>query len=72
MRDRCLIIAEAGVNHNGQLPLALQLCDSAKECGADVIKFQTWITEKMITHNVAQADYQTRNTGKKESQFDML
>ena len=70
--DKCLIIAEAGVNHNGRLDLANQLCDAAKEAGADVVKFQTWITEKIITHNVAQAEYQTQNTGVSESQFDML
>ncbi len=67
-----LIIAEAGVNHNGKLNLALKLCDAAKEAGADVVKFQTWKTEKIITHTVAQAEYQTENTGKTESQFDML
>ena len=67
-----LIIAEAGVNHNGKLDLALQLCDAAKEVGADVVKFQTWKTEKIITRTVAQAEYQTENTGKTESQFDML
>lgn len=67
-----LIIAEAGVNHNGKLDLALKLCDAAKEAGADVVKFQTWKTEKIITHSVAQAEYQTENTGKTESQFDML
>lgn len=67
-----LIIAEAGVNHNGKLDLALQLCDAAKEVGSDVVKFQTWKTEKIITHSVAQAEYQTENTGKSESQFDML
>lgn len=71
-KNQCLIIAEAGVNHNGKLDLALQLCDKAKKCGADVVKFQTWKTEKIITHNVAQADYQKTNTGIKESQFDML
>ncbi len=67
-----LIIAEAGVNHNGKLDLALKLCDAAKESGADVVKFQTWKTEKIITRTVSQAEYQTENTGKSESQFDML
>lgn len=71
-RAGCLIIAEAGVNHNGKLDLALKLCDAAKEAGADVVKFQTWKTEKIITRNVAQADYQTTNTGVEESQYDML
>lgn len=70
--EKCLIIAEAGVNHNGSLELALQLCDMAKSSGADVIKFQTWKTEKIVTSRVKQAEYQTVNTGKKESQFDML
>lgn len=67
-----LIIAEAGVNHNGNVDLALQLCKAAKDAGADVVKFQTWKTENLITRNVAQAEYQTENTGKQESQFDML
>lgn len=70
--NRCLIIAEAGVNHNGSLDIALKLCDEAKKVGADVVKFQTWKTENIITRNVAQADYQTVNTGVEESQFDML
>ena len=70
--EKCLIIAEAGVNHNGRLDLALQLCDAAKNAGADVVKFQTWKTEKLITKTVGQAEYQTLNTGVKESQFDML
>lgn len=70
--DRCLIIAEAGVNHNGDVNLALKLCDAAKEAGADVVKFQTWKTEDIITKNVAQAEYQKENTGVQESQFDML
>lgn len=71
-KKNCLIIAEAGVNHNGKLDLALKLCDEAKAAGADVVKFQTWKTEKIITQNVAQADYQTANTGIEESQFEML
>lgn len=69
---KCLIIAEAGVNHNGDLDTALKLCDAAKEAGADVVKFQTWKTESIITRNVAQAEYQEENTGVRESQFDML
>lgn len=68
----CLILAEAGVNHNGSLALALQLCDAVKASGADAVKFQTWKTEKIITKTVAQADYQEKNTGICESQFDML
>lgn len=72
MSKKVLVIAEAGVNHNNDLETALRLCDAAKMAGADVIKFQTWITEKLITKNVKQADYQTQNTGVCESQFDML
>lgn len=71
-KDKCLIIAEAGVNHNGDLETALALCDAAKRAGADVIKFQTWRTERIITKSVEQADYQRRNTGRSETQYDML
>ncbi|MBP3295737.1 MAG: N-acetylneuraminate synthase [Lachnospiraceae bacterium] len=70
--ERCLIIAEAGVNHNGEVEQALRLCEAAKESGADVVKFQTWITEKLLTTKVAQAAYQIDNTGIVETQFDML
>ena len=70
--NKCMIIAEAGVNHNGKLDLALKLCEAAKKAGADVVKFQTWKTESIITHHVDQAEYQKKNTGKHESQFDML
>lgn len=66
------IIAEAGVNHNGDVEIAKKLCLAAKDAGADVVKFQTWITEKIITQNVEQADYQKENTGRDESQFEML
>lgn len=71
-RQSCMVIAEAGVNHNGRLDIALKLCDAAKKMGADVIKFQTWKTERLITRGVAQAGYQVENTGVEESQFDML
>lgn len=69
---KCIIIAEAEVNHNGDLTIAYQLCDAAKEAGADVIKFQTWKTENIITRDVEQTEYQAHNTGKVESQYDML
>ena len=70
--NKCLIIAEAGVNHNGKLNIALRLCDAAKEAGADVVKFQTWNTDLLITKNVGMAEYQETNTGKSKSQYDML
>ena len=66
------IIAEAGVNHNGRLDLALKLCDAAKEAGVDAVKFQTWKTENIVTASARQAPYQTENTGVEESQYDML
>lgn len=66
------IIAEAGVNHNGRLDLALKLCDAAKEAGVDAVKFQTWKTEKIVSRSAAKATYQEENTGKEQSQFEML
>jgi len=68
----CFIIAEAGVNHNGSLKLAKELIDVAKEAGADVVKFQTWITEEIITKTAPKAEYQNETTGKEESQYEML
>lgn len=67
------IIAEAGVNHNGRLNLALQLCDAAKAAGVDCVKFQTWQTEKIVTRKAEKATYQAENTHDvEESQFNML
>ncbi len=71
-RRRCRIIAEAGVNHNGNIDIALQLCDEAKKSGADIVKFQTWNTDKIATKSSKQAEYQKKNTGIEESQYDML
>ncbi len=66
------IIAEAGVNHNGNKDLAFELVKKASEAGADIVKFQTFKADKIVTRSANQADYQVENTGKKESQFEML
>lgn len=67
-----LIIAEAGVNHNGNPELARELIKAASDAGADIVKFQTFKADKLVTKEAQQANYQTENTGKKESQYDML
>ena len=69
---KVLIIAEAGVNHNGKLDLAYKLCDAAKESGVDIIKFQTWNTDLVITKNTRMAEYQAENLSSSESQYEML
>lgn len=68
------IIAEAGVNHNGSIELARQLVDKAVEAGVDIIKFQTFKSEKLVSKSARQADYQKKNIGKKsdDSQLSML
>ncbi len=66
------IVAEAGVNHNGQVDLGKKLIDLAKVSGADAVKFQTFSTEKVITKYAEKADYQKLATGPVESQFDMI
>lgn len=70
--SKVFIIAEAGVNHNGDLNLAKRLIDAAAESGADAVKFQTWKTELLVTREAKQADYQSINTGVVESQYEML
>ena len=69
--NRVIIIAEAGVNHNGKLQLAYKLVDVAKECGADFIKFQTSIPELHISKFAKKANYQVKNTTDGESQLQM-
>ena len=66
------IIAEAGVNHNGDIALAKKLIDGAKEAGVDCVKFQTWITEDIIDYSAPKAEYQMKNDGTDSSQFEML
>lgn len=67
------IIAEAGVNHNGDINLAYRLCDEAKKAGVDAVKFQTWKTENIVTKAAPLATYQENNiTSKNDSQFEML
>lgn len=66
------IIAEAGVNHGGNMELAFQLIDIAASSGADAVKFQAFRTENLILSNVEKAAYQKNTTSSVESQFDML
>ena len=72
MNKHVIIIAEAGVNHNGSLELAKALVDEAKKAGADYVKFQTSTPEKVISVFAEQAEYQKANTGTQESQLDMV
>ncbi len=67
----CFIIAEAGVNHNGNIKLAKKLIDIAKDAGVDAVKFQTWITEEIMIMDSTMAEYAQRNT-KETSQYQML
>lgn len=69
---RTFIIAEAGVNHNGKVDLALQLVDKAVEAGADCVKFQTFITENEMVKNAEKAEYQKNATGDSETEFEMV
>ena len=68
-----LIIAEAGVNHNGSMDIAKKLVDAAVDAGVDIIKFQTFKSEKLVSKTAKQAEYQQRNIGKAtENQLTML
>lgn len=70
--SRTLIIAEAGVNHNGSLETAKKLVDVAYSCGADIVKFQTAKLDSLVSKSAKMAEYQKKNTGTEESQKDML
>lgn len=69
---RTLIIAEAGVNHNGSISMAKELIQAAKDCGADIIKFQTANIDSLVCESAQMAEYQRRNTGQEQSQKEML
>ena len=73
MVNRVCIIAEAGVNHNGDIDIAKKMVDAAVDAGADIIKFQTFKAKNLVTAYAKQAEYQINNCQKKEnSQYDML
>ncbi len=70
--SRVIIIAEAGVNHNGDIKLAKKLIDVAAEAKVDYVKFQTWITEDIVDKSAEKAEYQIKNDSSDTSQFEML
>ena len=69
---RTLIIAEAGVNHNGDIAKAKALIDKGAEAGVDYVKFQTFKAEKLVTKQAQRASYQDKNTQNNDSQYEML
>jgi len=73
MKSRCIIIAEAGVNHNGSLEMALELIDIAADAGADYVKFQTFKAENLVNIEAPKAEYQIKNMlSETNTQFEML
>ena len=70
--SKTIIIAEAGVNHNGSIEVAKKLIDVATQSGADFVKFQTFKAETLVTQSAEKAEYQKRLTGADETQFEMI
>ena len=70
--NKCFVIAEAGVNFNGDLDMALKLVDVASESGADVVKFQTFNSDRVVTGDAPKAEYAVETTGNQQSHLDMM
>ena len=70
--SECFLIAEIGVNHNGDMLLAKKMIDEAKLAGADAVKFQTFAAERLVSKNTPKVKYQESTTDKNESHFDMI
>jgi N,N'-diacetyllegionaminate synthase len=70
--EKVFIIAEAGVNHNGNLDMALELLDHAAAAGCDAIKFQAFSADELVSRSAPKAPYQVSSTGNSESQYEML
>ena len=71
-KSHIIIIAEAGVNHNGSIPMAKEMIDVAADAGADLVKFQTFTAEKLVIKTAKKADYQKNSSDQTESQFQMI
>ena len=69
---KCFLIAEIGVNHNGDIELAKEMIDAARESGADAVKFQTFKAERLVSHGTPKVEYQQSTTSPDESHYNMI